>query len=129
MIEMKDLRETGNDQDRKNLSKMAALLRDGNTLLSESCPQCNSPLFKLKNGEIYCASCEKKVIIVKDEAEIDEIFQNNVLDSLTKILMVKLLLIQKQIDEETKIDELEKFSPILLSYLEALKILKDLKRD
>ena len=65
-----------NEESDRNIQKMALLLREGNTLLSDACPQCNSPLFKMKSGDIYCASCDKKVIIVKGDEEIDNIMHN-----------------------------------------------------
>jgi UPF0148 protein len=41
----------------EGVRKMAKLLSAGATMLSKSCPNCGSPLFKLKNGKILCASC------------------------------------------------------------------------
>ncbi|MCK4434921.1 hypothetical protein KAU92_05470, partial [Candidatus Bathyarchaeota archaeon] len=45
---------------------MANLLREGATLTKLACPSCASPLFKLRNGDVWCARCEKKVIILKE---------------------------------------------------------------
>ncbi len=50
--------------DRTKLRSMADLLRSGATLTSLACPVCSSPLFRLKNGELWCAQCEKKVVVV-----------------------------------------------------------------
>ncbi|MEM3193638.1 MAG: Sjogren's syndrome/scleroderma autoantigen 1 family protein, partial [Candidatus Bathyarchaeia archaeon] len=52
---------------------MADLLRSGATLTDLSCPACASPIFKLKSGELWCAQCQKKVIVVKEEEEAREI--------------------------------------------------------
>jgi UPF0148 protein len=38
----------------ENVKKMAELLRGGSTMLSHSCPDCKTPLFKLTDGEIIC---------------------------------------------------------------------------
>ena len=48
---------------------MADLLRQGATLTDLSCPVCASPLFRLKDGTLWCAKCEKKVIVVKEGEE------------------------------------------------------------
>ncbi len=48
---------------------MADLLRQGATLTDLSCPACASPLFRLKDGSLWCANDEKKVVIVKEGEE------------------------------------------------------------
>ena len=113
----------------RNIQKMATLLRDGNTLLSESCPQCNSPLFKLKSGEIYCASCDKKVVVIKDDDEINEIMQNKILDDATKVINMKIKDLQQKIDLEKDVEELYKMTRLFLIYLESLEKLKNLKKN
>ncbi|MGD2142812.1 MAG: Sjogren's syndrome/scleroderma autoantigen 1 family protein, partial [Candidatus Bathyarchaeota archaeon] len=44
-----------------SMKSMAELLRSGATMLSRSCPECDSPLFKLKSGDIVCAKCQRRV--------------------------------------------------------------------
>ncbi len=44
---------------------MAALLRQGATMLELICPQCENILFRLKDGKMICPSCEKEVIFQK----------------------------------------------------------------
>ena len=108
---------------------MAILLRDGHTLLGDACPQCNSPLFKLKSGEIYCANCDKKVLIIKNDEQIDNILQNNILDNATKVITMKIKELQQKIDSEDDVDELYKKTRLFLVYLESLEKLKDLKKN
>jgi len=36
------------------IKKAALLLREGATMLPETCPICGSPLYKLKDGRIVC---------------------------------------------------------------------------
>ena len=121
--------ESGIEEKNRNIQKMASLLRDGNTLLSDACPECNSPLFKLKTGEIFCASCDKKVIIVKDNNQIDQLLQNNILDDSTKVINMKVRYLQQKIDSETDIDELYKLTRLFIAYLEVLEKLKNLKSN
>ena len=118
-----------NKERNRNIQKMAILLREGHTLLSDACPQCNSPLFKMKSGEIYCAACDKKVLIVKDDAEIDVILQNKILDDTTKLLNMKIKKLNQQLDNENDFDDLHKMTKLLLNYLESLKKLKELKKQ
>ncbi|MEM2907517.1 MAG: Sjogren's syndrome/scleroderma autoantigen 1 family protein [Candidatus Odinarchaeota archaeon] len=52
----------------EKISKMADMLRAGASMLSITCPKCNTPLFKYK-GEIYCVNCDRRVKIVKEEED------------------------------------------------------------
>lgn len=113
----------------ENIQKMAILLRDGHSLLSDACPQCNSPLFKLKSGEIYCAACDKKVIIIKDDEQIESIMQNEILVNATKVINMKIRELHQKIDSEKDIDELYKLTRLFLIYLESLEKLKNLKKN
>lgn len=115
------------DDKNQNIQRMAFLLREGHTLLSEQCPQCNSPLFKMKSGDIYCASCDKKVVIVKDEAQIESIMQNGILDDTSKVINMKIKELNQQLDSEKEFDTLYKMTRLLISYLESLEKLKTLK--
>lgn len=53
----------------ENVKRMADVLRSGAAMLGETCPQCSSPLFKLHTNEIFCVNCNRKILIVKDDAE------------------------------------------------------------
>jgi len=38
---------------------MAKLLSAGAAMLSETCPKCGTPLFRLKDGNVVCVSCDR----------------------------------------------------------------------
>ncbi len=44
-------------------------------MLSDSCPDCNIPLFK-KNENIFCSKCERKAIFASSNEEIKQIEQS-----------------------------------------------------
>ena len=68
------------------MKQMAELLRSGATMLSNSCPECGSPLFMLKSGDIVCANCQRRVMIVTEEEEA--VVEAGVqLESLEKVLV------------------------------------------
>ncbi len=46
---------------------MAEFLRQGAKMLNINCPQCQNPLFQLKNSDFFCPSCQKKIIWEKQE--------------------------------------------------------------
>ncbi|MGQ9530886.1 MAG: Sjogren's syndrome/scleroderma autoantigen 1 family protein [Candidatus Bathycorpusculaceae bacterium] len=112
----------------KHVKRMVDLLRQGSTLTDLACPACASPLFKLKSGDIWCAKCEKKVIIVKEGEEPTKITSSIVLDTLEVTLMAKVQEIQNKMQREENIDELQKLGRALFDLLENLEKVKKIKR-
>ena len=111
----------------ESVKAMADLLRRGATLTNLACPACASPIFRLKNGDLWCASCKKKVIVVKEGEEPLQATSSMVLSSLEATLLTKIQRIQKQIQEETDIEKLQKLNEILSSLLENLEKLRKTK--
>ena len=66
------------------VKKMADLLRAGAAMLSERCPICGLPLFRLKSGEVVCP-VHGRVYIVKTESEATRITVQGVLENLERI--------------------------------------------
>jgi UPF0148 protein len=112
----------------KHIKRMADLLRQGLTLTDLACPACSSPLFKLKSGDLWCAKCEKKVIVVKEGEEPTKITSSIVLDTLEATLLAKVQEIQNKMQHETSIEELQKLGTALSELLESLEKTKKLKR-
>ncbi|HDM92458.1 MAG TPA: hypothetical protein ENG69_03585 [Candidatus Korarchaeota archaeon] len=52
-------------------AKLAEALKRGWKMLSETCPNCGSPLFQA-GGEVICAVCGTKYILVSSEEEAAE---------------------------------------------------------
>jgi UPF0148 protein len=71
------------------IKRMADLLRKGATLTDLSCPVCSSPLFRLKDGTLWCGRCEKKVVVVK-EGEEQEKTSSAAYDKLEATLLAKV---------------------------------------
>ena len=66
------------------VKKMADLLRAGAVMLSERCPICGLPLFRLKSGEVVCP-VHGRVYIVKTESEATRITVQGVLENIEKV--------------------------------------------
>jgi UPF0148 protein len=108
---------------------MANLLKQGASLTELSCPACASPLFKLKDGQLYCAQCEKRVIVVKEGETPTQATSSMAMSTLETTLMSKIRDIEKRIDEEKDIEQLQKLSSTLNTLLENLeKVRKSKKR-
>lgn len=103
-----------------SVKKAAELLRQGATMLSESCPVCHSPLFKLKSGEIVCP-VHGRVYIVKSDEEEAKIKRQISLEAVEGILIDGILSVAKKIKE----DPMDSESVMqLIRYLDALERLK-----
>jgi len=116
------------DTEQQHVKRMADLLRQGSTLTDLACPACASPLFKLKSGDLWCAKCEKKVIVVKEGEEPPKATSTMALDALEAMLMVKVQEIQKRMQHEENVEELQKLGKALSELLENLEKTRKAKR-
>ena len=64
-----------NNDSSSDIKRMSTLLLSGATMLSDSCPDCNIPLFK-KNENIFCSKCKRKAIFASSNEEIKQIEQS-----------------------------------------------------
>ncbi|MGB9959376.1 MAG: Sjogren's syndrome/scleroderma autoantigen 1 family protein [Candidatus Bathyarchaeales archaeon] len=119
-------REEKNEE--QTIKRMADLLRQGLTLTELACPACASPLFRLKSGELWCAKCEKKVIVVKDDAEAAKIASVAALENLENTLLAKIQEVQNRMQQETNVDELQKLGATLSGLLESLEKIRKTKK-
>jgi len=106
---------------------MADLLRQGATLTEHSCPACASPIFKLKSGELWCAKCQKRVIVVREGETPEEATKPIVLSGLESTVLAKIQEVEKRIKEEKDPAQLEKLSDTLATLLENLEKIKKMK--
>ena len=111
---------------------MAELLLQGATLTDLSCPVCSSPLFRLKDGTLWCAKDEKKVIIVKEGEEPPKQAAATskataVYDKLEAVLLAKIQDIQGRIERTEDVDELQKLTLALSELLNSLDKVKKMK--
>jgi UPF0148 protein len=108
---------------------MADLLTQGATLTDLACPVCASPLFRLKDGTLWCANDEKKVIIVKEgEEPPKQATANTAYDKLEATLLAKIQDLQYKIEKTQDIDELQKLSIALSELLDSLEKIKKIKK-
>lgn len=116
-------------QEQQHIRKMADLLRQGATLTDLACPACSSPLFRLKSGALWCAKCEKQVIVVKEGEEATKITSHIVLDTLEATLLAKVQEIQDKMQQEKNIEEIQKLATALSELLENLEKIRKAKRN
>ena len=114
--------------DSKNIKIMADLLRQGATLTEHSCPACSSPLFKLRSGDLWCVSCQKRVIIVREGETEPETTETPVFSSLESTIIGKIQEIEKRLAEETDAEKLKTLGTTLLALLENLEKIRKMKK-
>ena len=111
------------------IKRMADLLRQGATLTDLSCPVCASPLFRLKDGTLWCAQDEKKVIIVKEGEEAPQTASqaNVAYDKLETTLLAKIKGIEEKIEKTEDVEEIQKLSTALSELLNSLEKIRRMK--
>jgi len=118
-------------QDTENtpIKRMANLLRQGDTLTDLSCPVCASPLFRLKDGTLWCAKDEKKVVVVKEgEVAPKPVVPTNIAyDKLETTLMAKIADIQGKIEKTEDVAELQKLTIALSELLNTVEKIRKMK--
>jgi UPF0148 protein len=112
--------------DKEQVKQMADLLMSGGTMLFKHCPQCGTPLFEIQ-GEIWCQSCKKKVIIVKEGQEMPDYNKLTLFVDLEKTILSKLQEINQQIKAETDLSRLEPLGHFLSTWLEVLKKVRSIQ--
>ena len=106
-----------------DMKGMADLLREGATMLSRSCPECGTPLFKLKSGDIVCANCQRRVVIVP-EGEEATAEAGMRLESVEKVIVEKLVTLGQAMSQESDPEALLSLSELMDAFLGNLEKLR-----
>ncbi|MCX8149909.1 MAG: hypothetical protein N3D85_00145 [Candidatus Bathyarchaeota archaeon] len=122
---MQEKNETNDD----SIKRMADLLRQGATLTNLSCPVCAAPLFKLKDGSLWCGKDEKKVIVVKEGEEKPKSANTAAMETLEATLLSKTQDIQDKIQRTDNVEELQKLTAALSELLDSLEKIKRMKKS
>jgi len=112
----------------ENIKKMAEFLKNGNTMLDITCPQCSSPLFKLKNNDIFCVNCQKRVVILKNELDVVSFNKSTILSEIDELLHQKIAAVSALLKNEPDLDQQASLLKLLYSYLSSLEKLKNLQK-
>src|SRR4030042_592455 len=100
---------------------MAELLRRGASMLSEACPVCGTPLFRLQSGEIVCPSCNRPVRLVKGDATTDEVAQQGSLEATVRRKIGEVQAVLESEKDPASIKEVASTLMMLLNALEKVK--------
>ncbi|GEM_PF-316293 len=108
------------------VKKMAELLKSGATMLSQTCPECGTPLFR-KGKETFCPKCNKPVVIIQSAEQETRFMADKVLEDSEMILFSKIREINLAMKNETDPEKLLVYGNSLASWLSTLEKLKRLR--
>ncbi|RLE53623.1 MAG: hypothetical protein DRJ33_00510 [Candidatus Methanomethylicota archaeon] len=113
----------------EEIKQMAELLKSGAIMLSQACPVCKTPLFKLPSGDIMCPRCKKRVIITSREEEATvAVRSETVLSNLESLALSKIEELTLAAKSEKNLDQLFTIEKHLSLWLDLLEKLKKLKK-
>jgi uncharacterized Zn finger protein (UPF0148 family) len=106
-------------RDRDVVKRMSEALKAGGKMLAETCPVCGNPLFEIK-GEMRCVSCDKPVVVVRDQTESGRALLPAVLSSIENIIIEKLDELSTRLASAVEVKEIEEIAEALDSLLALL---------
>jgi len=106
--------------------RMAELIKSGATMLSENCPDCKVPLFRLK-GEVFCPNCGRRVLLVRSEEEVAGAAATVALTGVEETIMARITGLNERLRTETDPEELQRLGSLLSMWLDILGKVRSLK--
>jgi UPF0148 protein len=110
----------------EDVKRMADLLKSGATMLSDVCPECGSPLFKVK-GDIFCAKCNKPVVYARATGPEATVSSNMLLDNVEQTITVKITEANELLKLEKDPERLSVYSNLVFGWLSMLEKIHNLK--
>lgn len=95
-------------------------------MLSETCPECGTPLFR-KGKETFCAKCNKPVVIIQSAEDETRLKADTILETTEQTLMAKIQEVNLALRSETDPDKLVAYGNALSSWLSAIEKLRRLR--
>ncbi len=106
--------------------RLAEALLKGWRMLPETCPVCGSPLFETPGGEVVCAVCGTKVILVQSEEEVKIEKQKLILEKIIGDLVRYLEREIYEAKEELSNERIDRINSLLNAIDKASSIYKSL---
>lgn len=108
------------------VKKMAELLKSGAAMLSETCPECGTPLFR-KGNETFCPKCNKPVVIIQSVEQETRLMTDRVLEDSEQILLGKIKELNLAMRNEREPEKLIDYGNALSSWLGSIEKLRRLR--
>jgi UPF0148 protein len=108
------------------VKKMAELLKSGAAMLSETCPECGTPLFR-KGSETFCAKCNKPVVIIRSAEQETRLMADRILEDSEQTLLAKIREVNVAMKIEKDPEKLLAYGNALATWLGAIEKLRRLR--
>lgn len=105
---------------------MADLLKSGATMLSDVCPECKSPLFKIRN-ELMCVKCNRPVVVVRATADETSVVASQALGNVEQTALMKIDQINSALKAEQNSELVEKLRGSLSEWLTVVERVRKLR--
>ncbi len=115
----------------EDVKRMADLLKSGATMLSDICPECGNPLFRVK-GDIFCAKCNKPVVYARATGPQATVSPSLLLETVEQTIVGKISETNALLKLEKDPEKMSVYSNLVfgwLSMLEKLRSLRDSDRE
>ncbi len=110
----------------EDVKRMADLLKSGATMLSDVCPVCGSPLFRVK-GDIFCAKCNKPVVYAAAAGPVTTIPSRVLLNDVEQTIIGKITETNALLKVENDPERLSAYSNLVFGWLSMLEKIHSLK--
>ena len=97
-------------------------------MLADHCPVCNNPLFEI-GGQIWCLKCNKRVIKVKGEEDVEDALTSVTLTEVVKTLTAKIEELNLVLKRAADPEEIGKLAETVKTVLETLEAASRLRRQ
>lgn len=104
---------SGNVGSEERSKRLAEALLKGWKMLSDNCPVCGSPLFETPGGEVVCAVCGTRVILVGSEEEVKVEEDKLVIERIMRDLIRHLEGILHEVGGELSDRDIERINSLL----------------
>jgi UPF0148 protein len=108
------------------VKKMAELLKSGAAMLSETCPECGTPLFR-KGSETFCPKCNKPVVIIRSTEQETRLMADRILEDSEQTLLSKIREVNAAMKIEKDPEKLLAYGNALAAWLTAIEKLRRLR--
>jgi len=95
-------------------------------MLSDICPECGRPLFKIK-GEVFCARCNKPVVYARATGPQAAVSPSMLLDSVEQTIVGKITEANELLKQEKDPEKLSLYSNLVFGWLSMLEKIRSLK--
>ncbi len=112
----------------EDVKRMSDLLKSGATMLSDICPNCGSPLFKVK-GDVFCAKCNRPVVYQRATGPQATVSPSVLFETVEQTIIGKISETNQLIKSEKDTEKLSAYSNLVFGWLSMLEKLQTLKRS